>query len=96
MHMGWVLFICLIVYMSVGVIWYLAEMWRAWYRGDHILGEDLLNIPLAALLWPGVILDRIHTWWHNRCMRANQSVKFKQRVIIPGRLSARVERALKE
>lgn len=95
---------CVAVYFVLGVVLITCMFYIGWYRGENISWGDLLAAPLVCVVWPVVALDLLSDLWQkmlsewDRRSRAKGKtpVPFREQVAIPGRLSARVEKALKE
>lgn len=83
------------IYLSVGFLWSMVMLYLEWYDGNNIRGEDLMGVPIMCVMWVWVLVDGVITWWNYRHSQSDKP-SFRERVIIPGRLDARVERALKE
>lgn len=83
-------------YAVIGVCWYVFALYVEWYQGNNITVGDLVDGTLIMVLWPMVILDIIREYQFLYGKQHPDHVPFNKRVIIKGRLSARVERALRE
>jgi hypothetical protein len=59
MDLFMVILITGIIYMLPGLIWYVWEVYSEWYKGEPIRGEDVINLPIAMLLWPALLVDNI-------------------------------------
>jgi hypothetical protein len=83
------------IYVAMGLLWSMVVFYQEWYRGYNIRGEDLLGVPIMCVMWPWVLVDGLIHWWNYRQSQSDKP-SFRDKVIIKGRLDARVERALKE
>jgi ACR3 family arsenite efflux pump ArsB len=83
-------------YAVISVCWYVVALYMEWYQGNHITVGDLVDATLIMVLWPMVILDIIRQYQSDYGKQHPDYVPINKRVIIKGRLDARVERALRE
>jgi len=92
---------CVAAYLLLGVILISCILYAEWYKGENICWDTLLHAPWVCAIWPLVALELLAEWWkHFMAERARNRgespMPLSERVAIKGRLSARVERALRE
>lgn len=80
-------------YLFVGISISIAAMIITWNSGEDILGKHLGYLCIAAILWPLALAIMAYEKWQES---QKQKGPFSERVLIKGKLSAKVEKALKE
>lgn len=83
-------------YALIGMACYVVGIYMEWYEGKPITVGDLVNGTLLIVAWPVIILDILREWRMQQMRRNPDHVPLGKRVVLKGRLDARVERALKE
>ena len=83
-------------YALIGMACYVVGSYMEWYEGKPITVGDLVDGTLLIVAWPVIVMDILSEWRMQRVRHNPDYVPLEKRVVLKGRLDARVERALKE
>lgn len=96
--MSWLGIIALVVgiYLLIGLLFFSVSAWDEWRRGNDITWGDLLYGPLFCTLWLWPLIEWTIGKVQDFIKAREGDQPYLERVAIKGRLSAKVERALRE